>query len=252
MKVTVRGVSGVFHTLDLNPQTDVRLLRQRLEDIEGIEASRIHLCYAGQTLQDGRELQAYALEEYNLSGESVIYMQVALGEPFPICLGSYASLSSRITEFVEVTATVADVVDLLHDHQIALGMDPSHMIVVCKRTSGTTITDVNFSVTSTIEQMVREVSAAEGVRVKHLTFIAAQDGNVHVYCDYTKDRDEHTILFPRPVEPFVMEPKKGMLTAVMNKESRMVTLEHLKHQVCLQELRHPPNFIKKENSMDLR
>jgi len=76
MKVTIRGISGKFHTLDLSHATDVALLRQRLEDLENIPAHQIKLVYAGKTLRDGYELGSYYLDEYNLSGEAVIYMQV--------------------------------------------------------------------------------------------------------------------------------------------------------------------------------
>ena len=186
--------------------------------------------------------------------------QVGLSEPCAVILGSYAKPSATITEFVEITSTVADIVDLIQDHRIAVNLNASTLLVVCKRTTGTTIIAANFSASSTIEHMLIELGKIENIKIKHLTFMVAPDGNLHIYADHTSDKEEEFISFPRPV--YQDELQRVNMNAVLSRQqpgdkmTPMMSVGALKHEICLNELRHPKlTFTFNENqhiqSLDL-
>jgi hypothetical protein len=160
---------------------------------------------------------------------------------------SYADPTKRITEYVSRYSTLAQVVDLLHDHRLTGGVDPETCLYVCKRTTGTTISNFGlpFDANSTLSNVysrVAEMLQNQGgySKFRHLTFVPAYDGNVHIIVDKVEEPRVKTEMFPRPTLPKeatrpVAEKKEGMLVNLSNQ----VHIERVKQEMVVNEYPHP-------------
>lgn len=77
-------------------------------------------------------------------------------------------------------------------------------------------------------------------KFRHLTFVPAYDGNVHIIVDKVEEPRVKTEMFPRPTLPKeatrpVEEKKEGMLVNLSNQ----VHIERVKQEMVVNEYPHP-------------
>lgn len=220
MKIYVKGINGALHTLDIKEAADISVLRQRLEELEGIPREQLVMVYAGKELEDGFALKDYGIGgqvyslfgfpfplwqgwarrpalfrcRYNIEHDAMIYLQMALQDPVRIYLAAPTSNRPRICEVVEADTPLEEVLRLLWAHGLVEKFDPENCQVVAKRDDGTTIVAANFEMRHTVDAVMRTVSRIEDARVTVTTFTSAPDGNLHVQCTPTSKPYENTHL----------------------------------------------------------
>lgn len=174
----------------LTEETPVAKIKQILEDAEGIPAAQQVLVFAGQQLKDHLQLADYALEEYSLSDETVIYLQKKLASFKYIYLSCTSNRAQLVTEAVESDTQVSSVMDLLVCRGLANAFEPNPPIIV-RRQDGSTIT-LSISTSDTLSDVDTKVGNKEGITPGRLVFIQAQDGALHIQVHPSQESSEDT------------------------------------------------------------